>query len=47
MNVTSIANGLMEAVQKKNGNIRPENEKSKNFISKQEVRLKEPLMVRK
>ena len=41
MNVTSIANGLMEAVlERRMETIRPENEKSKNFISKQEVRIK-------
>ena len=41
MNVTSIANGLMEAVlERRMEIIRPENEKSKNFISKQEVRIK-------
>ena len=34
MNVTSIANGLMEAVlERRMETIRPENEKSKNFIS--------------
>ena len=41
MNVTSVANGLMEAVlERRMETIRPENEKSKNFISKQEVRIK-------
>ena len=41
MNITSIANGLMEAVlERRMETIRPENEKSKNFIVKQEVRIK-------
>ena len=41
MNITSIANGLMEAVlERRMETMRPENEKSKNFISKQEVRIK-------
>ena len=41
MNMTSIANGLMESVlERRMETIRPENEKSKNFINKQEVRIK-------
>jgi len=41
MNVTSIANGLMESVlERRMETIRPENEKSNNFISKQETRIK-------
>ena len=41
MNIISIANGLMEAVlERRMETIRPENEKSKNFIVKQEVRIK-------
>ena len=40
MNVTSIANGLMEAVlERRMETIRSENEKSKNFINKQEIRI--------
>ena len=41
INITSIANGLMESVlERRMETIRPENEKSKNFINKQEVRIK-------
>jgi len=41
MNSTSIANGLMESVlQRRMETIRPENEKSNNFINKQETRIK-------
>ena len=41
MNVTSIANGLMESVlERRMETIRPENEKSNNFINKQETRIK-------
>ena len=41
MNVTSIANGLMESVlERRMESIRPENEKSNNFINKQEIRIK-------
>ena len=41
MNVTSIANGLMESVlERRMEIIRPENEKSNKFINKQEVRIK-------
>ena len=41
MNVTSVANGLMEAVlERRMETIRPESEKSNNFINKQEVRIK-------
>jgi len=41
INVTSIANGLMESVlERRMETIRPENEKSNNFISKQETRIK-------
>ena len=41
MNTTSIANGLMESVlERRMETIRPENEKSKSFISKQEIRIK-------
>ena len=41
MNVTSIANGLMESVMERRMEIiRPENEKSNKFINKQEVRIK-------
>ena len=41
MNNTSIANGLMESVlERRMEIIRPENEQSKNFINKQEVRIK-------
>mgnify|MGYP001421045263 FL=1 len=40
MNITSIANGLMESVlERRMETIRPENEKSKSFISKQEIRI--------
>ena len=40
MNVTSIANGLMEAVlERRMETIRSENEKSKSFINKQEIRI--------
>ena len=41
INVTSIANGLMESVlERRMESIRPENEKSNNFINKQEKRIK-------
>tara|TARA_B100001113_G_scaffold243677_1_gene200495 strand:+ start:637 stop:1236 length:600 start_codon:yes stop_codon:yes gene_type:complete len=41
MNITSIANGLMESVlERRMETIRPENEKSNNFINKQETRIK-------
>ena len=41
MNVTSVANGLMESVlERRMETIRPENEKSNNFINKQEERIK-------
>ena len=41
MNVISIANGLMESVlERRMESIRPENEKSNNFINKQEIRIK-------
>ena len=41
MNTTSIANGLMESVlERRMETIRPENEKSNNFIKKQETRIK-------
>jgi len=41
MNITSIANGLMESVlERRMETIRPENEKSNNFINKQEARIK-------
>jgi len=41
MNVISIANGLMESVlERRMETIRPENEKSNNFINKQETRIK-------
>ena len=41
MNNTSIANGLMESVlERRMETIRPENEKSNNFIKKQEARIK-------
>mgnify|MGYP001459175810 FL=1 len=41
MNVTSIANGLMESVlERRMETIRQENEKSNNFIKKQETRIK-------
>ena len=40
MSVTSIANGLMESVlERRMESIRPDNEKSKSFIEKQEVRI--------
>ena len=40
MNITSIANGLMESVlERRMETIRPENEKSKRFINKQEIRI--------
>ena len=40
MNITSIANGLMESVlERRMETIRPENEKSKSFINKQEIRI--------
>ncbi len=40
MNVTSIANGLMESVlERRMETIRSENEKSKSFINKQEIRI--------
>ena len=40
MNITSIANGLMESVlERRMETIRPENEKSKGFINKQEIRI--------
>ncbi len=40
MNATSVANGLMESVlERRMESIRPENEKSNNFINKQEVRI--------
>ena len=41
MNITSIANGLMESVlERRMETIRPKNEKSNNFINKQETRIK-------
>ena len=41
MNVTSVANGLMESVlERRMETIRPESEKSNNFINKQEERIK-------
>ena len=41
MNIASIANGLMESVlERRMETIRPENEKSNNFINKQETRIK-------
>ena len=41
MNTTSVANGLMESVlERRMETIRPENEKSNNFIKKQETRIK-------
>ena len=41
MNNTSIANGLMESVlERRMETIRPKNEKSNNFINKQEIRIK-------
>ena len=40
MNITSIANGLMESVlERRMETIRSEKEKSKNFINKQEIRI--------
>jgi len=40
MSMTSIANGLMESVlERRMESIRPENEKSKSFINKQETRI--------
>ena len=40
MSMTSIANGLMESVlERRMESIRSDNEKSKNFISKQEIRI--------
>ena len=40
MSMTSIANGLMESVlERRMELIRPENEKSENFINKQEIRI--------
>ena len=40
MSMTSIANGLMESVlERRMESIRPDNEKSNNFINKQEVRF--------
>jgi glutathione S-transferase len=40
MSMTSIANGLMESVlEMRMELIRPDNEKSKNFINKQEIRI--------
>ena len=40
MSITSIANGLMESVlERRMESIRPDNEKSKNFINKQEIRI--------
>ena len=40
MSITSVANGLMESVlERRMESIRPDNEKSKNFISKQEIRI--------
>ena len=40
MSMTSIANGLMESVlERRMESIRPENEKSKSFINKQEIRI--------
>ena len=41
MNIASIANGLMESVlERRMETIRPKNEKSNNFINKQETRIK-------
>ena len=41
MSMTSIANGLMESVlERRMEMIRPDSEKSNNFINKQEVRIK-------
>ena len=40
MSITSIANGLMESVlERRMESIRPYNEKSNNFINKQEIRI--------
>ena len=40
MSMTSIANGLMESVlERRMESIRPDNEKSNNFINKQEIRI--------
>ncbi len=40
MSMTSIANGLMESVlERRMESIRTDNEKSKNFINKQEIRI--------
>ena len=40
MSITSIANGLMESVlERRMESIRSDNEKSKNFINKQEIRI--------
>ena len=40
MNITSVANGLMESVlERRMETIRSENEKSKRFINKQEIRI--------
>ena len=40
MSMTSIANGLMESVlERRMESIRSDNEKSKNFINKQEIRI--------
>ena len=40
MSMTSIANGLMESVlERRMESIRSDNEKSKNFIKKQEIRI--------
>ena len=41
ISITSIANGLMESVlERRMETIRPKNEKSNNFINKQETRIK-------
>ena len=40
MSMTSVANGLMESVlERRMESIRPDNEKSNNFINKQEIRI--------
>ena len=40
MSMTSIANGLMESVlERRMESVRSDNEKSKNFINKQEIRI--------
>tara|TARA_B100000287_G_scaffold186438_1_gene176298 strand:+ start:730 stop:1329 length:600 start_codon:yes stop_codon:yes gene_type:complete len=40
MSITSVANGLMESVlERRMELVRPDNEKSKNFINKQETRI--------